>query len=244
MVANLVFISGGSSGIGDALARAVPYPDVRVIDISRRGVPERVHFAADLSEPSQWSGVADLFSREMKGFDGERVVFIHSAGTLQPIGFAGEVPADEYVRQVLLNSASPQVLGDAFLRAGRELRAICFVAMISSGAASNVYEGWSAYGPGKAAVDQWVRTVGAEQQRRGGRCRLISIAPGIVSTPMQAVIRATSGADFPEVDRFVELHEQGELRDSDEVAQDIWELLERGFENGSVVDLRDYAGST
>jgi benzil reductase ((S)-benzoin forming) len=61
---------------------------------------------------------------------------------------------------------------------------------------------------------------------------------------MQAVIRATSGADFPEVDRFVELHEQGELRDSDEVAQDIWELLERGFENGSVVDLRDYAGST
>ena len=76
-------------------------PDVRVIDISRRGVSGREHFGTDLSEPSQWSSVADLFSREMKDFDGERVVFIHSAGTLQPIGFAGEVPADEYVRQVL-----------------------------------------------------------------------------------------------------------------------------------------------
>lgn len=239
VVSNLVFISGGSSGIGDALASTVPYPDARVIDISRRGVAGREHFKADLADPCQWSGVADLFARVMRGFDGERVVFAHSAGTLQPIGFAGEVPADAYIRQVLLNSASPQVLGDAFLRAARELRATCIIVMISSGAASNVYEGWSGYGSGKAAADHWVRTAGAEQQRRGGRCRVVSIAPGIVETPMQASIRETSSSDFPDVGRFVELHEQGELRNPLEVAQDIWKLLDRGFDNGAVVDLRD-----
>ena len=32
------------------------------------------------------------------------------------------------------------------------------------GAAGNVYEGWTSYGAGKAAVDQWVRTAGAEQE--------------------------------------------------------------------------------
>ena len=108
----------------------------------------------------------------MKGFAGERVVFVHSAGTLEPIGFAGEVDAASYARQVLLNSAAPQALGDAFLRAAAGTEAPCTLLFISSGAASSVYEGWTAYGAGKAAVDQWVRTAGAEQKRRGGRCRV------------------------------------------------------------------------
>jgi benzil reductase ((S)-benzoin forming) len=243
MVANLVFVTGGSSGIGASMARAVPYSEARVIDISRRGSADIEHFEADLADPDQWSRVANLFSAEMKGFDGERVVLIHSAGTLQPIGYAGEVPANEYAQQVLLNSASPQVLGDAFLRAARETAAACYVVMISSAAARNIYEGWTAYGPAKAAVDQWVRTAGAEQDRRGGRCRLFSVAPGIVATAMQAEIRATPSEDFPEVERFIELHETGQLRDPDEVAHEIWSLLEQDFDNGATLDLRDLADS-
>jgi NAD(P)-dependent dehydrogenase (short-subunit alcohol dehydrogenase family) len=239
MAANLIFVTGGSSGVGAAMAQEVPYADTRVIDISRRGLAGVEHFAADLADPEQWNGVSELFAAEMNGFDGERVVLIHSAGTLHPIGFAGEVSAKDYARQVLLNSASPQVLGEAFLRAARETRAACFLVMISSGAARNIYEGWSAYGPGKAAVDQWVRTVGAEQQRRGGRCKVLSIAPGIVATGMQAEIRATPSEDFPEVESFVELHETGQLREPGEVATEIWALIEKDLENGAVVDLRD-----
>jgi benzil reductase ((S)-benzoin forming) len=108
VAANLVFITGGSSGIGAAMARAVPYSDARVINISRRALTGYEHYEADLADPTAWSGVADLFAREMKDFVGERVVFVHSAGTLQPIGYAGEVPTDHYVRQVLLDSGSPQ----------------------------------------------------------------------------------------------------------------------------------------
>jgi len=125
VVANLVFITGGSSGIGAAMARVVPYSDARVINISRRALTGCEHHEADLSDPAAWCEVADLFAREIKNFAGERIVFVHSAGTLQPIGFAGEVSADDYVRQVLLDSASPQVLGDAFLRAARETHAEC-----------------------------------------------------------------------------------------------------------------------
>lgn len=241
MVADLVFISGGSSGIGAALARAFPDPDARVVNISRRALAGCEHHRADLSDPAAWSGVAELFAREINGFAGERVVFVHSAGTLTPIGFAGEVPTDAYVRQVLLNSAAPQVLGDAFLRAARETDAACHLVLISSGAAFNVYEGWSAYCAGKAAVDHWVRTAGAEQARRGGRCRLIAVAPGIVETAMQKEIRATSSEDFPSVGRFVEIHEQGRARTPEEAAREIWSLLDRELENGAVVDLRDAA---
>ncbi len=239
----LIFISGASSGIGLALARSAPWPGARVIDVSRSGAAGFEHFAADLAEPAEWGRVAALFARELRDFAGERVVFIHAAGTLEPIGFAGEVDAAAYRRAVLLGAACPQVLGDAFLRAAQSTAAQCHLVMISSGAAHSVYEGWSAYGAGKAAVDQWARTAGAEQARRGGRVRVIAVAPGIVATPMQEQIRATPAARFPEVARFVELHEKHELRAPAEVAREIWALLDRDLPNGAVVDLRDLAAS-
>jgi benzil reductase ((S)-benzoin forming) len=241
MSKTLVFISGASSGIGQALAEAVPFDAARVIGISRRAAAGCEHFAADLADPQSWPGVADLFAREIEGFGGERVVFIHSAGTLHPMGFAGEVDAGEYTRNVLLNSASPQVLGDAFLRALEPCRARAHLILISSGAASSVYEGWTSYGAGKAAVDQWVRTAGAEQQLRGDRCRVVAVAPGVVATAMQDEIRGMSEDAFPNVERFVDLHESGELRKPSTVAREIWQLLGRDLPNGAVLDLRDAA---
>lgn len=242
MGGNLVFISGASSGIGLALARTVPWSESRVVDISRRGGPGLEHLEADLADPSSWPKLREVFAREISAFQGDRVVFVHSAGTLEPMGFAGEVDACAYTRQVLLDSAAPQVLGDAFVAACRETRAACHLVMISSGAARSVYEGWSAYGAGKAAMDQWVRTVGAEQERRGGRCRLLAVAPGVVETAMQEQIRSTAEERFPSVARFHELHARGELRDADAVARELWGLLEEDLTNGAVLDLRDAGG--
>ncbi|MFQ5417917.1 MAG: SDR family NAD(P)-dependent oxidoreductase [Myxococcota bacterium] len=240
MAKTLVFISGASSGIGRALAESVPFEAPRIIDISRRGGADGCeHFAADLADSAGWPRVAGLFAAEMAGFAGERVIFVHSAGTLEPMGFAGEVDAAGYARNVVLNSAAPQVLGDAFLRALGRIEAAGVLIMITSGAAQNVYEGWTSYGAGKAAVDQWVRTAGVEQVRRGGRCRILSVAPGVVATAMQEQIRRMSEHAFPEIAKFVELHESGELRDAATVAREIWQLLERDLPNGAVIDLRD-----
>jgi benzil reductase ((S)-benzoin forming) len=237
---HLIFISGASSGIGLAMAKSVPYAGARVIDISRRGAPGLEHFMADLADPAEWSRVAQLFEAEIAGFAGERVVFVHSAGTLEPIGFAGEVDAAGYARQVLLNSAAPQVLGDAFLHATARTEAPCTLLFISSGAASSVYEGWTAYGAGKAAVDQWARTAGAEQKRRGGRCRVLSVAPGVIATAMQEQIRAMTEEAFPVVDRFRQLHRAGALRDPADAARDLWGLVTKDtFANGAVLDLRE-----
>jgi benzil reductase ((S)-benzoin forming) len=239
MTSNLVIISGASSGIGRALAESVPYEAPRVIDVSRRGNPDLEHFAADLSDPADWRAVAELFDKEVAGFEGARAVFVHSAGTLDPIGFAGEIDAGRYARQVLLNSAAPQVLGDAFLRAAGATSAACTLLAISSGAAHSPYPGWSAYCAGKAAVDQWVRTAGAEQAQRGNRCRVLSVAPGIVETAMQEEIREAAAEAFPAVERFRELHREGALRTPAEVARDLWKLLDGGVENGAVLDLRE-----
>jgi NAD(P)-dependent dehydrogenase (short-subunit alcohol dehydrogenase family) len=239
MIQNLVFLTGASRGIGLALAHEVPFRDAYVYDISRQGSYDYDHIAADLADPDSWSTIGDFFAREMRDFRGERVVFVHCAGSIEPIGFAGEVDAELYGSNVLLNSAAPQVLGESFLAASRLTGAQCHLIMISSGAAARVYQGWSSYGAGKAAVDQWVRVAGAEQSRRGNHCRVLAVRPGVVATAMQEEIRRTSPDLFPDVGRFVDLHESGELRRPMQVAREIWALLDRDLENGAVVDLRD-----
>lgn len=236
----IVWISGASSGIGRALTATVPWPDARVIDISRTGSEDVEHVAADLVKPTGWKRAAESFLAELDTFDGDRAVFIHCAGTLHPMGFAGQVDPTAYARQVLLNSASPQVLGDAFLRAVDDRDDLeSHLVMISSGAATSVYEGWSAYGAGKAAVDHWVRIAGAERARRGSACRVVAVAPGVVETPMQEQIRQMDAEDFPQVEKFIALHERGELRTPEDAARGIWGLFERPLDNGAVVDLRE-----
>lgn len=234
----LVWISGASSGIGKALAANVPWNDARVIDISRRGAAGLEHLAADLSDPGTWPAVAQAFRTELAIFEGDRAVFVHAAGTLDPIGFVAEVDPGAYARNVLLNSAAPQVLGQAFVSAAADRPGRRQLVVLTSGAAKSVYPGWASYGAAKAAVDQWVRNVGAEQAIRGG-VEVTAIAPGTVDTAMQARIRETPEASFPQRQKFIDLHEGGKLADPEEVARKIWGLLDGTFENGAVVDLRD-----
>lgn len=212
-----------------------------MVDISRSGPPagfEIDHLEADLSLPSAWDDIAGQISDLVTAERPKRAVFIHSAGTLHPIGFAGEVESGAYARSVLLNSASGQVLGHAFLGAVRDREGQFDLVMISSGAASASYAGWSAYGAGKAALDHWVRNVGTEQQIRGG-VRVSAVAPGVIDTPMQAEIRKTISDDFPDVRRFQDLHREGELVEPDVAARRLWTVIEAGLEPGSVVDLRN-----
>ena len=68
---------------------------------------------------------------------------------------------------------------------------------------------------------------------------MVSIAPGTVDTAMQAQLRQTSEDDFPKGQKFLDLHEAGELADPDDVARQIWSLLDGDVESGSVVDLRE-----
>jgi NAD(P)-dependent dehydrogenase (short-subunit alcohol dehydrogenase family) len=107
--------------------------------------------------------------------------------------------------------------------------------MLSSGAAKTPYAGWSSYNAGKAAIEQWVRTVGLEQDG----CRVIAVAPGVVDTAMQTEIRSTDEVAFPAVAKFHDLKRTGSLTSPAVAAAGIWSLLDRPLDNGACVDLRD-----
>lgn len=234
----LIWIAGASGGIGQALVSTVPFAAPHIIGISRRqnGTASVEHLEADLGDPGAWPLVAASFRDMASNVRGGRVVFIHAAGQVDPIGFAGTVDTSRYTDNVLLNSASPQVLGHLFIEAVRDVPARRHLIIITSGAAKSVYPGWSSYGAAKAAVDQWVRNVGAEQGQDG--VQVLAVAPGTVDTGMQSQLRAAEEHEFPMRQKFVDLHRDRKLSDPEEVARRIWRLLDEQHDNGSVLDLR------
>ena len=239
MTDSLIWISGASSGIGQALAATVPWDGARVIAVNRRPAEAASeHLDVDLADPASWAVVGESFRRELASFAGERVVFIHAAGSLDPIGYAADVDRDAYRANVVLNSAAPQVLGQLFLAAARRVEADRHLVMLTSGAARSVYPGWTSYGAAKAAVDQWVRNAGAEQAERGG-VRVVAVGPGTVDTAMQAQLRETTPDQFPQRQKFVDLHAGGKLTAPEDAARAIWSLLDRDLANGTVTDLRE-----
>jgi NAD(P)-dependent dehydrogenase (short-subunit alcohol dehydrogenase family) len=74
---------------------------------------------------------------------------------------------------------------------------------ISSGAAWHGYAGWAAYCAGKSAVDRLTECVQLEEEQYG--LRAYAVAPGVIDTDMQTLIRACGPDVFPEVERFVEM---------------------------------------
>lgn len=243
MTDTLVWITGASSGIGAALAETVPFDDAHVFDISRSGgTPGAEHVPADLSDPAGWASVEAHLLAQAGGFQGERLVFIHNAGTLEPMGFAGAVDSAAYRANVLLNSGAPQALGHAFLKAAAAFQGEAHLLMLSSGAATSPYPGWSSYCAGKAALEMWCRSAGEEQRLRAERgepsVRIVAVAPGVIATPMQERIRQMTTEEFPAVGKFVDLHDSGGLTEPADAARGIWSLLERDLPSGSCVDLR------
>jgi benzil reductase ((S)-benzoin forming) len=235
----IVWITGASSGLGAALVRTAPFDDCRIIDISRSGgTPGTEHLAADLADPASWAVVEQHLRDEIAGFVGRRVVLVHCAAAIEPLGFAGIVDSAAYQRSVLLNSAAPQVLGQVFLSATWGIDAARSLLLISSGVARTPYAGATAYCAGKAAVDGWARAAALEQGAPS-RCQVLAVNPGAVATPLLDRICAAGDEDFPAVGRFRELAASRRAQDPHAAARAVWRLLHRDPEAGALADIRE-----
>jgi len=223
----IVWITGATQGIGAGLARTVPWPDARVVNISRRQHPTLESVIADLTDPASWDVVAEVFERELRDFKGERAVFVHNAIYPGPAGYAGEVDPVEQRRQVLANAAAPLVLGDAFIRACRPGYESGLI-MVSSAAAKHPMEGMAVYGAAKAGMEQWVRGVRAERLKRDHGPWVIAVRPGFVAT--EKLLEQYGGGDvdldaFPGGAAVAAALQAGNYLTPDESARQIWDRM-------------------
>lgn len=216
-----VVLTGHSRGFGAALARRLLADGHQVLGVSRQPARDIVpstggsltECQVDLSQRDQVAALCqgDTFSSFLQD---KQAVLINNAGIITPIGPADVIDDHELLTSVMVNLTAAMMLSNAFLRITRE----CVdrrVLHISSGAGRSAYAGWSAYCAGKAGLDHYTRAVALEGHPG---LRVESLAPGIMDTDMQALIRSVPADMFPMKPRFDQLKASGGLADPEETA--------------------------
>ncbi|MCH2101951.1 MAG: SDR family NAD(P)-dependent oxidoreductase [Planctomycetes bacterium] len=136
-------------------------------------------------------------------------LWINNAGILKPIAPLREIDLGEFRNHLSINLIGVFLGTRAFVHAHRERVAASGAAQdaclinISSGASWSGYAGWSAYCSGKAGLDRLTESVQLEEADTG--LRAYAVAPGVVDTAMQDLIRSSTPEQFPMVDKFHEM---------------------------------------
>lgn len=226
---DVIWISGATEGIGLGLSRNVPYPDCRVINLSRRSHPNLESVRLDLAEPATWDAVGAHFRETLEGFTGERAIFIQNAHLKGLTGFAAEVPVDNYATDITANMVAPIRLADLFLRAVIDsgYSGEAGLVLMSSSSARSPSEGQTVYCAAKAALEMWVRVARRELKSRGrDTIWVTAVRPGFVDTGLTRHVGAMSDAEYPLASALREAIERGEgVMDIDTAARNIWAKL-------------------
>jgi NAD(P)-dependent dehydrogenase (short-subunit alcohol dehydrogenase family) len=222
---DMAVVTGGGSGIGRALCGIFAERGMAVLAVGRRAellqtlaaeYPGRIEpVVADVATPAGREAIA----RALGGHRSLRFL-VHNAGTIAPIGPLEALTPEALRAHLATNLEGPLFLSQRLLPqlvGGRILH-------LSSGAAHHAYAGWGPYCMGKAALHMLYQVLREELRGRG--IRVGSARPGVVDTPMQALIRATPAREFPGVGRFLRLHQENQLRSPVDAAHFLaWLLL-------------------
>lgn len=218
----VVWISGATQGVGLGLARTVPWPGARVINLSRRRHPDFPTIEFDLTRPETYAAVQRSFEQELAGFAGRRAIFIHNAYDPRPIGFVGDLPPEEYAAGIQANAVAPLILGEMFLRAVKPGYESGLVLM-SSAAARHPFLGNACYCAAKAGVEMWVRVVKRELKERGRDTWVVAVRPGFVDSPSTRTQAQLPAHEYPVATQMARQFEtrQGVLS-PEEAGRAIW----------------------
>jgi benzil reductase ((S)-benzoin forming) len=235
-------VTGHSKGLGEGVAAALLAQGIAVLGVSRGPslqLTEKfpgllVESEADLSDHAALS--AWLAGSAVHDFvqGAATILLVNNAGTVQPVGQLQDQDPLEVLRAVTLNVAAPLALAAAVVEVRGD--ADCRILHISSGAGRSAYPGWSVYCATKAALDRHAEAVVLDGAQ-GVRC--VSLAPGVIDTGMQGEIRSATPEQFPMLERFVAMKEEGALQSAEETgARIVAFLLADGFGEVPVSDIR------
>lgn len=183
-----VVITGGTSGLGKALALQLLAQGAQVAIIARTAAPLKalaqeypalIALQGDVSVKEQIHPLAGEIHARLGDVD----ILIHAASTLGATPLRPLLDTDcEDLEQVLqTNLIGPFRLTKALLP-GMVLRQQGLVLNISSDAAVSAYATWGSYSVSKAALDHLTRVWDAELAPQG--VRFLALDPGDMATPM------------------------------------------------------------
>ena len=247
MTKDTYIVTGASKGVGRSLALELVHSGHSVLALARASPEldsigallhhEDEHSSAlvcDLASPSSIADAALKICNQVPFIAG----IVHNAGAIAPVKRIGDVEPQDWARSVQVNLVGVQDLTGRLhhLLGGKQQSR---VTTISSGASLRPIHSWSAYCVSKAGLDMWSRCMAEEGREKN--ISSISVAPGVVDTGMQVEIRSVPQRDFPALQSFIDLHEDGNLVSSEVVAQQLLPLVTKHTmeQSGQRFDVRE-----
>jgi 3-oxoacyl-[acyl-carrier protein] reductase len=202
----VAIVFGASRGLGKAIAAALLDEGFRVAAVCRvRSAAEALEsdlgarghilgLAADVDSADAVSAAVAVARERFGRIDAA----VANAGIIEPIGHLGDCSPAEWAANIRTN------LIGAFHCVHFSLAAMLAggggtIVNISTGAASEPLEGWSAYSAAKAGLAMVTRSIQLEYGGRG--VRAYGFRPGLTDTDMQGVIRASGLNPISQVNR-------------------------------------------
>ncbi len=209
LLGQVVFITGASRGIGAAAALAFAEAGAKVA-LAARSRDQVEALAAQLSDAghealalacdvADYAAVRQAVAAAQQAF-GRLDVLVNNAGLIEPIGHFGDLDPADWGKVIDVNVKGVAHCIHAVLP-GMLKQGSGTIINISSGAATNVLEGWSHYCASKAAVLSMTRALHAEYASQG--IRVMGLSPGTVATNMQVAIKASGMNPVSELDPSV-----------------------------------------
>jgi NAD(P)-dependent dehydrogenase (short-subunit alcohol dehydrogenase family) len=150
------------------------------------------------------------------------------------------VPLAEICAGLRVGLEAAMLLSASFLDATRTWPGQRRVLNISSGLGRQAMAGSAVYCAAKAGMDHFSRAVALEQAAEPNPARVVSMAPGVIDTDMQAALRGSDAALFPERARFVKLQADGALLSPRDCAARLLARLDRADFGATVsADIRE-----
>lgn len=194
MTSKTVMITGASRGIGAEAARVFANAGANVALLAR-SQDEIAALAGEIGtraiaipcNVARYGEMSSAVATTVQAFGGLDVL-INNAGVVDPISHLGDADPDAWGQLIDINVKGVFNGIHAALPAIKA-RGGGSILTISSGAAHNAIEAWSAYCASKAAVNMMGRSLHLEEAANG--IRAIGLSPGTVATEMQRKIKAS-----------------------------------------------------
>ena len=248
---HLTILTGASRGMGHAMATQLIAAGHDLLCISRNtndalaGQASRQgvsceQWAHDLSRPESAAAKLETWLSRRDGTALASVTLINNAGLLPRIAALGNIPARELSDALRVDLEAPMLMAGAFLRSTAAWKAQRRVLNISSGLGRRAMASQAAYCAAKAGMDHFSRCVALEEAGHANGAKICSLAPGVIDTDMQVLLRTPDSSQFPDVGSFIGMKDKGALASPQEAAAKVLAFLARpDFGANPVADIRD-----